>query len=108
MEIAKFILTAVGTFLSVFSLSFAVFQYWKKKQDEKFDLLKESMEKMVQDETQTRSNALERLDKRIEFLERSVLQGFENRLSVIEGELRGIKPILLAIQGWFINNKGNK
>jgi len=106
MEIAKFILTAVGTFLSVFALSFTVFQYWRKKQDEKFDNLKSSVKEMVQTETQARTASLERMDKRIEFLERSVVHGFENRLSIIEGELRGIKPILLSIQNWFIKGKG--
>ena len=111
MEIAKFVLTAIGTFLSVFSLTFAVIQYWKKKQDEKFSELKNSVADSVQGvktavekETQLRSDALERLDKRIEFLERSVVHGFENRLSVIEGELKGIKPILQSIQNWFIHN----
>jgi septation ring formation regulator EzrA len=104
VEIAKFILAAIGTFISVSGLSFAIFQYWKKKQEEKFASLQNSVEGLVKDETQARSNALNRLDKRIEFLERSVLQGFENRLSVIEGELRGIKPILQSIQNWFINN----
>jgi chaperonin cofactor prefoldin len=104
MEIAKFVLAAIGTFISVVGLSFAVFQYWKKKQEEKFDLLKKSIETTVQNETQTRSNALNRLDKRIEFLEQRVLQSFENRLSIIEGELKGIKPILQSIQNWFINN----
>jgi hypothetical protein len=119
VEIAKFILTAVGTFLSVFTLSFAVFQYWKKKQEEKFDLLKKSMESMVQNEIQARSNAMEqeaqarsnalnRLDKRIEFLEQSVLHSFEKRLSLIEGELKGIKPVLMAIQQWFVNNDTGK
>jgi len=93
VEIAKFILTAVGTFLSVFALSFTVFQYWRKRQDEKFSGFR--------DETNT---AISRLEKRIEFLEHSVVHGFENRLSVIEGELKGIKPILQAIQNWFINN----
>jgi hypothetical protein len=117
VEIAKFVLTTVGTFLAVLGFLFTVFQYWKKKQEEKFNLLKESMETMVQNEIQMRSNALDqeaqarsnalnRLDKRIEFLEQSVLHGFENRLSTIEGELRGIKPILQSIQNWFINNTG--
>jgi hypothetical protein len=104
VEIAKFILTAVGTFLSVFGLSFTVFQYWKKKQDEKFSGLKTSLEKSLEKESQTRGEDVSRLDKRMEFLERSVVHGFENRLSVIEGELRGIKPILQAIQNWFITN----
>jgi len=115
VEIAKFILTALGSFLSVFGLSFTIFQYWKKKQDEKFaglksslenSVLKESqiLENAVLKESQIREDAVSRLDKRMEFLERSVVHGVENRLSVIEGELKGIKPILQAIQGWFINN----
>ncbi|GHU82422.1 hypothetical protein FACS189468_6620 [Spirochaetia bacterium] len=104
MGIAKFVLTTIGTFISVFALSFTVFQYWRKKQDEKFIGLKASVEDAIQKESQFRADALSRLDKRIEFLERSVLHGLENRLGVIEGELKGIKPILQSIQSWFINN----
>jgi hypothetical protein len=104
MEIAKFILTAVGTFLSVFGLSFTVFQYWKKKQDEKFTGFKTSIENLVQKEYQARCDSLSRFDKRIEFLEHSVLQALEKRLSVIEGELKGIKPTLQNILNWFISN----
>ena len=104
MEIAKFVLTAIGTFLSVFALSFTIFQYWRKKQDEKFTSLENEVKGTVQKETQSRKDAIERLEKRIEFLEHQVVHGFENRLSVIEGELKGIKPILQAIQNWFITN----
>jgi len=104
VEIAKFVLLAVGTFLSVFGLSFTVFQYWRKKQDEKFDLLKKSVDDKVTDEKNLRGEDVARLEKRIEFLEHSVVHNFENRLSVIEGELKGIKPILQAIQNWFIHN----
>ncbi|MDR3173005.1 MAG: hypothetical protein LBU19_02035 [Treponema sp.] len=104
MEIAKFILTAIGTFLSVLTLSFAVFQYWRKKQDEKFNVLKESLKEEVQGEREARKESLERLGKRIENLENSVMQDLQRRLSVIEGELKGIKPILQSIQNWFINN----
>jgi hypothetical protein len=93
VEIAKFILTAVGTFLSVFGLSFTVFQYWKKKQDEKFDTLKSETKKSI-----------ERMGSRIEVLEQQVLRNLESRLSLIEGELKGIKPILQSIQNWFIHN----
>ena len=93
MEIAKFVLTAIGTFLSVFALSFTIFQYWRKKQDEKFTEFKDTV-----------GGSLSHLEKRVEFLERSILHAFENRLSVIEGELKGLKPILTSIQNWFINN----
>ena len=110
MEIAKFILSAIGTFLTVFGLSFTIFQYWRKKQDEKFDLLKCTLEKMVYKESNSHSNAINRLDKRIERLEQNIVQGFEKRLSTMEGELHGIKLILKSIQDWFITNtpKGGK
>jgi hypothetical protein len=93
VEVAKFVLTAIGTFLSVFALSFTVFTYWKKKQDEKFDSL----------ETETKES-IKRMGQRIELLEQQVLRNLENRLSLIEGELKGLKPILQSIQSWFINN----
>jgi len=93
VEIAKFVLTAVGTFLSVFGLSFSVFQYWKKKQDEKIDSLK----------TETRES-IKRMGARIETLEQNVLRNLESRLSLIEGELKGMKSVLNSIRDWFINN----
>jgi hypothetical protein len=93
VEVAKFIFLAVGTFLSVFGLSFSVFQYWKKKQDEKFEHL----------ETETKES-IKRMGQRIELLEQQVLRNLENRLSLIEGELKGLKPILTSIQNWFIQN----
>jgi hypothetical protein len=44
------------------------------------------------------------MDKRLEFLEQSVLHGFESRLSNMEGELRVIRSIVKSIQEWFVNN----
>ena len=108
MEIAKFVFTAVGTFLSVFTLSFAVFQYWRKKQDEKMELFRTSLEKMVRGEGENRRESEDRLRRRIEKPEDTVAQRFENRLSVMEGELKGIKGILQQINNWFINNSGGK
>jgi len=104
VEIAKFVLTAIGTFLSVFALSFTVFQYWRKKQDEKFDLLKKSLDTAIEKESMSRKEAVAHIEGRVNSLENTMSQRFENRLSVIEGELKGIKPILLSIQGWFIHN----
>jgi hypothetical protein len=104
MEIAKFVLTAVGTFLSVFALSFTIFQYWRKKQDEKFNVLKDSLKGEVQGERDARKETLERLGKRIENLENSVMQDLQCRMSTIEGELKGMRNILEKIQGWFVDN----
>jgi phage host-nuclease inhibitor protein Gam len=108
VEIAKFVLTAVGTFLSVFSLSFAVFQYWRKKQDEKFDLLKKSVDDKIRAEAESRKESDARHEDRLRDLETTMAQRFEGRLSSMEGELKGIKSILQSIQNWFINNTGGK
>jgi hypothetical protein len=104
VEIAKFVLTAIGTFISVISLSFAVFQYWRKKQDEKFDLLKKAVADMVREEKQSRKESDAEHDKRLRDLENTMAQRFEGRLSNMEGELKGIKTVLQSIQNWFINN----
>ena len=106
MEIARLIIMAVGTFLSVLSLSFAVFQYWRKKQDEKFDLFRVAINDMVQAEEQSRKETEARHEKRLSNLENMMSSRFENRLSVIEGELKGMRGTLEKIQQWFINNAG--
>jgi archaellum component FlaC len=108
VEIAKFILTAVGTFISVISLSFAVFQYWRKKQDEKFRLFKEAIDNAIREEEEGRKESDAQHENRLRDLENTMAQRFENRLSVMEGELKGIKSILQSIQNWFINNTGGK
>jgi hypothetical protein len=108
VDIAKFVLAAIGTFLSVAALSFTVFQYWRKKQDEKFELLKKSLETSVQEESNCRKEAISRIDERLYTLESTTFLKVENRLGGIEGELRIIKSTLQAIQGWFINNTGSK
>jgi hypothetical protein len=104
MEIAKFVLTAVGTFLSVFALSFTVFQYWRKKQDEKFNILKDSLKDEVLGERTARKESLDRLGKRIENLENNITQDIQRRMSTIEGELKGMRNVLEKIQEWFIDN----
>jgi hypothetical protein len=54
-------------------------------------------------ESNSRSNSVDRLEKRLERLELYFSQSFEKRLSTMEGELHGIKMILNKIQEWFIN-----
>jgi hypothetical protein len=104
MEIAKFVLTAVGTFLSVLALSFTVFQYWRKKQDEKFNVLKDSLKDEVREERDARKESMERLGRRIENLESNITQDIQRRMSTIEGELKGMRNVLDKIQEWFIDN----
>ena len=108
MEIAKFILMAVGTFLSVLCLSFAVFQYWRKRQDEKFELFRKMINDMVHGEEKSRKEVEGRHEKRLCNLENMMSQKFENRLSVMEGQLKGIQLLLQSINNWFINGGGKQ
>ena len=111
MEIAYFIMVAVGTFVSVISLAAAVFKHWRKKQDEQFELFRESMDKMVREERENRRDSFVHLRDRIEALEsgkRSLGKEFEGRLSRIEGELKGIRTTMDKIQQWFIDNAGGR
>ncbi|MEL3907953.1 MAG: hypothetical protein P1P64_02930 [Treponemataceae bacterium] len=106
MEVAKFVFTAIGTFLSVFGLSFSIFQYWRKRQEEKFEKLEIKTKEFFIHEKEARQESMQRLEKRIENLEETLVRSLQQRMSGIEGELRGIKPVLQAIQNWFINNTG--
>ena len=109
MEIARFILIAVGTFLSVLSLSFTVFRHWRKKQDEKLDSFTVAVREMIAKEAESRRESFVYLKDRVAALEtadNTMAQRFENRLSTIEGELKGIRGTLDKIQQWFINNAG--
>ena len=104
MEIAKFVFSSIGTFISVFGLSFSIFQYWKKKQEENFKALKNDTEAGIRREADARQKEIMRIEKRLDNLEGSLVQSMQQRMSSIEGELKGIKPVLQSIQNWFINN----
>jgi hypothetical protein len=115
MEIAKFVLTAIGTFISVSVLSFAVFQYWAKRREEQDALFRKSVHEdmeterkisreEINDERMERKEAIERLSKKIASLERTITNKLQHRMGAIEEELRGIRGTLGKIESWFIMN----
>ena len=104
MEIAKFVFSSIGTFITVFSLSFSIFQYWRKNQEKKMSDFKENIYEGLERETNARKEDTISLEKRLDKLEGSLVQSMQQRMSSIEGELKGIKPVLQSIQNWFINN----
>jgi hypothetical protein len=111
VEIAKFVLTAIGTFISVSGLTFAVFQFWAKRRDEKDRAFKDSVREDIDAERKQlhlergeRKEAVDRLSKKVDLLETSIMQALQNRIGNIEGELKGMREILKAIQNWFITN----
>lgn len=115
MELAKFIFAAVGTFISVSALAFTVFQYWAKKQEKKDDAFKltirkeldterKSSREEIESERGSRKEDVRRLEARIEKLESIVTEGLIDRLSRLEGEMKGIRDVLSRIQDWFVKN----
>jgi hypothetical protein len=115
MEIAKFVLTAIGTFISVSGLFFAIFQFWIKKREEKDAAFRTQIKKELESErdlsrdeiareSASRKDAIERLGKRIDLLERNIMDNLQMRMGNIEGELKGMRGTLKAIETWFIQN----
>jgi metal-responsive CopG/Arc/MetJ family transcriptional regulator len=115
VEIAKFILTAVGTFISVSALTFTIFQFWAKRRDEKDaafknsvrDNLKTEREQSlveIRQERDERKESIDRLSKKVDRLEMSIMQTIQNRIGNIEGELKGMRGVLNSIQNWFVTN----
>ncbi len=104
MEILKIALTAIGTFVSVLALSFTVFSYWKKKQEDENNAFKASVKETIIAEKCTREKDYEKLEKRVDYLENNFMTSVQTRMGNIEGELKGMRPILQAIQNWFIQH----
>ncbi|MDR0638068.1 MAG: hypothetical protein LBG27_04060 [Spirochaetaceae bacterium] len=108
-------MTAVGTFISVSGLFFAVFPFWVKKREEKDAAFQSSVRKEldserrlsreeIQRERQERKDSVERLGLKIDALEHTIMEGVLMRVGKIEGELKGMREILNTIQDWFIHN----
>lgn len=122
MELAKFILSCVGSFMAVSGFFMGIWRSYSKKTDDKIEAIRQKAEEKIK---QAESHALteiaesregsiaraEKLERRIAAIEKNVsgLQRDVNinlghRLSNIEGEMKGMNNILKQIQGWFINN----
>ena len=122
MEIAKFVLTCIGSFIAVSGFFMRIWKAYSKKTDDKIksiqvqadQKIKEAEENARQEIGEVREGSIaktEKLERKIAALEKSVsdLQHDVNsnlgqRLSNIEGEMKGMNNILKQIQGWFINN----
>ena len=133
MEIAKFVLSCVGSFIAVTTFFMGFWKAYTKKMDDKIKTVQANADEKIQsveDESRLKIETVEKaaaeeiekvrtgsiaktekLEKRIESLEKSVIKLQEDlnanvgqRLSNIEGEMKGMSNILKQIQGWFINN----
>lgn len=122
MEIAKFILTCVGSFIAVSGFFMGIWKSYSKKTDDKIKFIQEAAEakikkaeegarieiRDVREGSIAKSEKLEKriasLEKNVSDLQRDVNMNLGQRLSNIEGEMKGMNNILKQIQGWFINN----
>lgn len=122
MEIAKFVLSCIGSFIAVSGFFMGIWKAYSKKTDDKISSMRAEADKKIKEAESTarheinevREGAIaktEKLERRIAALEKNVtdLQRDVNlnlgqRLSNIEGEMKGMNNILKQIQGWFINN----
>jgi hypothetical protein len=115
MEIAKFILSTIGVFISVAGLMFAMFQFWSKKREEKDNAFQAAIRKGIESERllsrdeimlerNERKESVERLGKRLELLEHNIMDSLQQRIGNIEGELKGVRGTLGKIEEWFIRN----
>lgn len=122
MEIAKFVLTCVGSFISVSAFFMGIWKAYSKKTDDKIKAIQAQADEKtkeaeahaqaeidkVREGSIAKSEKLEKriaaLEKNVSDLQRDVNLNLGQRLSNIEGEMKGMNNILKQIQGWFINN----
>lgn len=122
MEIAKFVLSCIGSFIAVSGFFMGIWKAYSKKTDDKISSMRAEADKKIKEAesaarreiNEVREGAIaktEKLERRIAALEKNVsdLQRDVNlnlgqRLSSIEGEIKGMNNILKQIQGWFISN----
>lgn len=122
MEIAKFVLSCIGSFIAVSGFFMGIWKAYSKKTDDKIKSIQTQADQKIKEAEKNARHEIddvregsiaktEKLERRIAALEKSVsdLQRDVNsnlgqRLSNIEGEMKGMNNILKQIQGWFINN----
>ena len=122
MEIAKFIFACIGSFITAAGFFGGLWARDQKKQEDKIASAQASAREQIKAiEARAREEIKEvregatiktdKLEKRIDALEKTVggLQKEVNaslgqRLSSIEGQIKGMSNILNQIQDWFIKN----
>ena len=104
MEIAKFVLSCVGSFIAVSGFFMGIWKAHEKKTDDKIKNVEESTDCKIKTSSEKLERRISSLEKVVEGLQKDVNANLGQRLSNIEGEMKGMNNILKQIQGWFINN----
>ena len=104
MEIAKFVLSCVGSFIAVSGFFMGIWKSYSKKTDDKIKNVEESTDCKIKTSSEKLERKISSLEKVVEGLQKEVNANLGQRLSNIEGEMKGMNNILQQIQGWFIKN----
>lgn len=111
MEIAKFVLTCVGSVIATASFFLGMWHRYRARLEGEIDAAKKSADEEVERARRSSAEKSERLERRIEGLEKAVAElqkelnaNIGERLSGIEGTMKKMDNILTQIQNWFINN----
>lgn len=122
MEIAKFVFTCICSFVTVFGFFLGFWLRYKAKVSEEIAQEKEETaekiagvrkfaEQQIKEIRESMKSNHDVVEKKIEKLEMTIAQlqftittDFGQRLSSIEGEMKGFGNILRQIQNWFIDN----
>ena len=104
MEIVKFILACIGSFIATTGFFGGLWANQKKKVEAKIAGVQNSADSKIKKQEER----IEKLEDVVAELQKTVSDGLGQRLSNIEGEMKGMNNILKQIQGWFINNTPRK
>lgn len=122
MEVAKFVLTCIGSFISAAGFFLGFWKAYKKKVDDTISQTKQEADvkiRKAEEEAKAEIGMVrqgsiaktERLEKRIGDLEHNVIDlqrdvsaNLGQRLANIEGTMKGMNNILSQIQSFFITH----
>lgn len=104
MEIAKFVLTCVGSFIAVSGFFMGIWKNYSKKTDDKIKNIEETADCKIKVSSEKLEKRISSLEDVVAGLQKDVNANLGQRLSNIEGEMKGMNNILKQIQGWFISN----
>ena len=100
MEIVKFILACIGSFIATAGFFGGLWANHKKKIETKIAGVQSAADAKIEKQEER----IKKLENVVADLQKTVSEGLGQRLSNIEGEMKGMNNILKQIQGWFINN----
>lgn len=102
MEIIKFIFTCISVVLAIFGMIAGLWSAYNKKVVSRITSVEREAREKIESVKIGSEKRIEYLENDVRDLQKVMHDSFQQRLSNIEGEMKGITTILEKIQGWFI------